>query len=85
MDCLLFDQLYVVNALRMPAAQTLLLFSPSMDTNNNFSRIVCDSWIELQFADASAAQSLLLSACQLRHRYFFQAFLSYKRSSLYRS
>ena len=69
-DCLfLFDKLYVVNAMRMPAAQTLLLFSPSMDTNSNFSRIVCDSWIELQFPDAAAAQSLLLKACQLRQRH----------------
>ena len=57
-----------MNALRMPAVQTLLLFSPSIDTDNTFSRLVCDSWIELKFVDSSAAQSLLLRACQLRHR-----------------
>ena len=33
----------------MPALQTLLLFAKSIDTNNNFSRIVFDSWIEARF------------------------------------
>ena len=33
----------------MPALPTLLLFAKSIDTNNNFSRIVFDSWIEARF------------------------------------
>lgn len=63
------NKLYLMNAFRMPAAQTLLLFSQSIDTNGDFARIVCDSWLELQFVDAAAAQSLLLRACQLRYRW----------------
>ena len=63
------NKLYLMNAFRMPAAQTLLLFSQSIDSNMDFSRLVCDSWFELQFVDAAAAQSFLLRACQLRHRW----------------
>ena len=63
------NKLYLMNAFRMPAAQTLLLFSQSIDTNGDFARLVCDSWLELHFVDAAASQSLLLRACQLRHRW----------------
>lgn len=63
------NKLYLMNAFRMPAAQTLLLFSQSIDTNGDFSRLVCDGWLELRFVDSAAAQSLLLRACQLRHRW----------------
>ena len=62
-------KLYLCNTLRMPAAQTLLLFSQSVETNSNFSRMVCDGWLELQFVDSAAAQSLLYRACQLRFRW----------------
>ena len=63
------NKLYLMNAFRMPSAQTLLLFSQSIDTNGDFARLVCDSWLELHFVDAAAAQSLLLRACQLRYRW----------------
>ncbi len=63
------NKLYLMNAFRMPAAQTLLLFSQSVDTNGDFGRLVCDGWLELRFVDPSAAQSLLLKACQLRYRW----------------
>lgn len=63
------NKLYLMNAFRMPAAQTLLLFSQSIDTNGDFTRLVCDSWLELRFVDTAAAQSLLLKACQLRYRW----------------
>lgn len=63
------NKLYLMNAFRMPAAQTLLLFSQSIDTNGVFSRLVCDGWLELRFPDPAAAQSLLLRACQLRRRW----------------
>lgn len=63
------NKLYLMNAFRMPAAQTLLLFSQSIDTNGDFARLVCDNWIELRFVEPSAAQSLLLRACKLRHRW----------------
>ena len=60
---------YLVNAFRMPAVQTLLLFSQSVDTTSDLSRIVCDGWLELRFTEPSAGQSLLLRACKLRHRW----------------
>jgi hypothetical protein len=60
---------YLVNAFRMPAVQTLLLFSQSVDTNSDISRLVCDGWLELRFTEPSAGQSLLLRACKLRHRW----------------
>lgn len=63
------NKLYLMNAFRMPAAQTLLLFSQSIDTNGDFARLVCDNWIELHFVEPSAAQSLLLRACKLRYRW----------------
>ncbi len=37
---------YVMNAMRMPALQTLLLFSHAIDTNSGISRLVFDSWLE---------------------------------------
>ena len=40
---------YLMNTIRMPALQTLLLFSKTIDTNLTFSRIVFDSWIEVRF------------------------------------
>ena len=58
---------YVVNAIRMPALQTLLLFSRTIDTNCNFTRLVFDSWIEVRFADAEDAQNQLLKAAVLRN------------------
>ena len=45
-----------MNSLRMPALQTLFLFSQSIDTNGAFSRIVCDSWLELRFPEPQQAQ-----------------------------
>lgn len=58
---------YVVNAIRMPALQTLLLFSRNIETNCNFGRIVCDSWIEIRFADVEEGQNQLLKAAVLRN------------------
>ena len=67
-------KLYLVNATRMPAAQSLLLFSQSIETNCDFTRMVCDSWLELRFVDESAAQNFILRACQLRHRLVWRIF-----------
>ena len=58
---------YVVNAIRMPALQTLLLFSRNIETNCNFGRLVCDSWIEIRFADVEEGQNQLLKAAVLRN------------------
>lgn len=55
-----------MNTLRMPAAQTLLLFSHAIDTNKSFSRIVCDSWLNIEFPYPESGQILLMKATNLR-------------------
>lgn len=57
---------YLVNTLRMPAAQTLLLFCRELHTNANFTRIVCDSWLELYFPLCEAAEKLVCKVVKLR-------------------
>ncbi|CAL7944803.1 unnamed protein product [Xylocopa violacea] len=62
---------YLVNTLRMPAAQTLLLFAREIDTNSTLSIIVCDSWLELEFPVPDNGQILLMKATKLRHKWDF--------------
>uniref|UniRef100_A0A8C0FVZ5 DExH-box helicase 34 n=1 Tax=Chelonoidis abingdonii TaxID=106734 RepID=A0A8C0FVZ5_CHEAB len=57
---------YLVNCLRAPALQALLLFSRALDTNADCTRLVADSWLELRVSDSAAALRLLSSALQLR-------------------
>lgn len=57
---------YLVNTLRMPAAQSLILFCNSLHTNRDFTRIICDQWIELTFTSSSAAEILILKATKIR-------------------
>lgn len=57
---------YLMNTLRMPAAQTLLLFAHAIDTNSTFSRIICDSWLCLDFPIPETGQILLLKSSNLR-------------------
>ena len=49
---------YVVNSVRMPALQTLLLFSARIETNLDFSRLVFDSWIEVRFGGPDPYEGL---------------------------
>ena len=58
---------YVVNAVRMPALQTLLLFSHTIDTNCNFTRLTFDSWIEVHFVDAEQGQNMVYKTTKLRY------------------
>ncbi|XP_050349879.1 probable ATP-dependent RNA helicase DHX34 [Nymphalis io] len=60
---------YIVNSMRMPAAQTLLLLAHSIDTNFGFTRILCDSWLLLEFPYPETGLSLLLKAVKLRQRW----------------
>lgn len=60
---------YLMNAMRMPAAQTLLLFAQEIDTNLTFSRIVCDSWLCFDFPFPESGQILLAKAISLRQRW----------------
>ena len=50
----------------MPALQTLLLFSKTIDTNLTFSRIVFDSWIEVRFPTEEQSQRALIGTAKLR-------------------
>ncbi|XP_018342156.1 PREDICTED: probable ATP-dependent RNA helicase DHX34 isoform X2 [Trachymyrmex septentrionalis] len=62
---------YLVNTLRMPAAQTLLLFAHEIDTNSTFSIIVCDLWLMLEFPAPDTGQILLMKAIKLRNKWDF--------------
>lgn len=57
---------YLVNCIRVPALQALLLFSRSLDTNADCTRLVADGWLELTLPDAAAALRFLAAALQLR-------------------
>lgn len=57
---------YLVNCVRIPALQSLLLFSRSLDTNGDCSRLVADGWLELQLADSESAVRLLTASLRLR-------------------
>lgn len=46
--------------------QSLLLFSRSLDTNGDCSRLVADGWLELQLADSENAVRLLAASLRLR-------------------
>ncbi|XP_045775996.1 probable ATP-dependent RNA helicase DHX34 isoform X1 [Maniola jurtina] len=60
---------YIVNSMRMPAAQTLLLLAHSIDTNMGFTRLVCDSWLLLEFPHTETGLNLLIKATKLRQRW----------------
>lgn len=46
--------------------QSLLLFSRSIDTNSDCSRLVADGWLELQLTDSESAVRLLATSLRLR-------------------
>uniref|UniRef100_A0A9L0SD06 DExH-box helicase 34 n=1 Tax=Equus caballus TaxID=9796 RepID=A0A9L0SD06_HORSE len=50
-------------------SQSLLLFSRSLDTNGDCSRLVADGWLELQLADSESAVGLLAASLRLRARW----------------
>ncbi|KAI8125562.1 putative ATP-dependent RNA helicase DHX34 [Lucilia cuprina] len=57
---------YLMNCIRMPAAQCLFLFSYSIDTNACITRLICDSWLCLEFPTPEAGCELLQRAMKLR-------------------
>lgn len=52
--------------MRMPAAQTLLLFAHTIDTNGSCSKIICDSWLCLELPHPESGMVVLKKACRLR-------------------
>ena len=57
---------YLVNAMRVPALQTLLLFAQGLDTNADLTRIIVDSWLEICLLDSATGQNVLTAVQQLR-------------------
>ncbi|KYO29697.1 putative ATP-dependent RNA helicase DHX34 isoform B [Alligator mississippiensis] len=57
---------YLVNCVRVPALQALLLFSRCLDTSADCTRLVADAWLELHVPDSEAALRLLSAALQHR-------------------
>ncbi|XP_078313868.1 putative ATP-dependent RNA helicase DHX34 isoform X2 [Crassostrea virginica] len=57
---------YLINTMRVPALQTVTMFSNFIDTDASCMRLVCDGWIEIRFAEEDAAASTLSSVIQLR-------------------
>ncbi|XP_037933921.1 probable ATP-dependent RNA helicase DHX34 isoform X2 [Teleopsis dalmanni] len=72
---------YIMNCIRIPAAHILLLFAYSIDTNLSLTRMVCDSWLCLEFPVAETGSKLLRSAIKLRRLWsqlFAQILTAYK-------
>ncbi|CAG2164792.1 unnamed protein product, partial [Oppiella nova] len=74
---------YLCNCVRIPSAHVLLLVSNAIDTNHDFSRIVCDGWLELQFANSLSSQQFISQALEVRdlwlqllHKLFSECFVS---------
>ena len=55
-----------MNIMRVPALQTVTLFSNFIDTNSDCTRLICDGWLEIKFPDAEIAQDILSSVIMLR-------------------
>lgn len=56
-----------MNTMRMPAAQTLLLFADTIDANMGCSKFICDSWLCLEFPFPESGMAILQKACHLRN------------------
>ncbi|KAH8278111.1 hypothetical protein KR018_006309, partial [Drosophila ironensis] len=65
---------YLMNCIRLPTAQTMLLFSFSIDTNSSLTQIVCDGWLGLDLPTPGSGLQLLKRAIELRHRWSSQLF-----------
>ncbi|XP_038065791.1 probable ATP-dependent RNA helicase DHX34 isoform X2 [Patiria miniata] len=57
---------YLVNTMRVPALQTVLLYANCLDTNQACTRIVVDEWIEFTIDDADTAEHVMSGVIQLR-------------------
>ena len=58
---------YLLNVMRTPAMQTLFLYAATLETNNDFTRVLCDQWLEVRFDDAETAQNVISSVLLLRN------------------
>lgn len=58
---------YLLNVMRTPAMQTLFLYASTLETNNDFTRVLCDQWLEITFDQADVAQSAISAVMLLRN------------------
>ncbi len=58
---------YIMNVMRTPAMQTLFLYASTLETNNDFTRILCDQWLEITFENSEIAQNIISSLLLLRN------------------
>ncbi|CAF0816955.1 unnamed protein product [Adineta ricciae] len=58
---------YIMNVMRTPAMQTLFLYASTLETNNDFTQVLCDQWLEITFESSEAAQSIISSVLLLRN------------------
>lgn len=58
---------YILNVMRTPAMQTVFLYASTMETNNDFTRVLCDEWLEIIFDDSETAQAVISSVLLLRN------------------
>jgi hypothetical protein len=58
---------YIMNVMRTPAMQTLFLYATTLETNNDFTRVLCDQWLEITFDSSETAQSIISSILLLRN------------------
>jgi hypothetical protein len=56
-----------MNVMRTPAMQTLFLYASTLETNNDFTRILCDQWLEITFENSEIAQNIISSILLLRN------------------
>ncbi|KAH8408892.1 hypothetical protein KR009_003362, partial [Drosophila setifemur] len=65
---------YLMNCIRLPAVQALLLFGFAIDTNVGITQIVCDGWLGLDLPTPGTGMQLLSRAIELRRRWSSQLY-----------
>lgn len=60
------NKAYLMNCMRIPALQSVLLYARAIDTNSDCTRLICDEWLELRFLEAETAQKILSNVLTLR-------------------
>ncbi len=58
---------YIMNVMRTPSMQTLFLYASTLETNNDFTRILCDQWLEITFDNSETAQNVISLVLLLRN------------------
>ncbi|XP_014259416.1 probable ATP-dependent RNA helicase DHX34 [Cimex lectularius] len=69
MTLLKTNKAYLVHTMRMPAAQSVLIFANDIHTNGDFTCILCDSWIQFRFPDPTMAETFTKKIIQLRTKW----------------